>query len=386
MGKITVPKPELTVDDGFYFEANKDGRLSTQVLADMAPAPDELVDAARKRLISACGPHANFSNLGPDFNPIDDWARGRAALASQLAWYEQNANTTITHVLDFYNTNAAITALFPAWIESEIQAGLIANGLVSQLIMGTEQADGTKVTALYDSTGEVDRQLRRVAEGAELPKIKLTLADSIIYLYKYGRQIETSYEAIARQRVDAFGAHLRKIAAQVAIDETNEALSILVGGDGTTMGAAESNSTDTDVATSGTILYSDLIAWYFDVTAPYQLNKAVCGATDLALIANLAEFKDDSYAGFPSNISVPGPKAVQYMWWDGGVTGSSYVDREIVGIDSRNALRKYTYGSLLSEQDKIITRQVSTTTFSYYVGFRKWDSAATQVLDAAAVL
>lgn len=390
--KYTVQKPSVTIDDAFYKSCNKDGLLATHVLADLDPAPEEMVTAAKDRLLSLCHPHASFGNLSAEGNPIDDWSRARAALSSQINWYAQQANTTITRVCDFFDTNTSITALFPAYIESEIQAGLIANGLVPQLIMGTETATSDKVTALYDSTAEEQRQLRRISEGAELPKITLTTADSIIYLYKYGRQIQCSYEAMANQRVDAYGAHLRKIAAQVAVDETNEALSVLVGGDGTTMGAAESNSTDQDVATSGSIAYSDLISWYFGLSQPYQLDKAVFGKTDLALIANLAEFKDASYSRFPDQLAVPGPKAIQYLWWQGGVTGSSYADRLGVGIDSRNALRKYTYfgsggtGGLLTEQDKIITRQVNVTTFSYWCGFRKWDKDAVHVLDCAAAL
>ena len=77
---------------------------------------------------------------------------------------------------------------------------------------------------------------------------------------------------------------------------------------------------------------------------------------------------------------------MRYLRWAGGVSGSAYVDRIGVGIDSRQALRKYTWGGFLQEQDKIITRQVNVWTFSYWAGFRKWDAAATQVLDCSRVL
>ena len=266
------------------------------------------------------------------------------------------------------------------------QTTLLATGLVPWLTMGTEAADSTKVTALYDSTGATERTMRLLGEGSELPKVKLTLADSIIYLHKYGRMVETSYEALQHQRIDALGHHFSRIVQQVATDETDTALSILVAGDGTTMGAAESNSTDTDVAAAGTITFSDLLTWCYAVPEPYELDKAVCGATDMIQIQNLAEFKDAAYVGGPSSMPLQGPKAVQYARWAGSVTGSSYLSRMVIGIDSRYALRKYTYGGMVQEADNIIRRQIKEFTFSYYAGFRKFDSNAVEVLDANTVL
>jgi hypothetical protein len=390
---ITVPKPSIAVDDGFYKEANVACQTGAQRLAELDPAPEEFVSAARAKLLAKLNmEEGDIAHFDPDSNPFDQWAKARAAVSAHLTYYKERFNVPLITVHDFYSTDTGITSLFPAWIETEIQAGLLAAGIVNEIIFGTEQVNSTKVTGLYNSTPSADRELREIAEGAELPKATLTLADSIVTLNKFGRQIQASYEAMANQRLDALGQHLRDIATQVAIDETDQALHILIAGDGTTMGAAESDSTDQDVATKGSIAYSDLISWYFGMDEPYRIDKAVFGDTDLALIANLAEFKTDTYAGFGSNFSVPGPKAVKYLRWSGGVTNSSYVDRLGIGIDSRRALRKYLWlggpsgGGLLQEQDKIITRQVNVWTFSYWCGFRKWDSAATHVLDCNAAL
>jgi hypothetical protein len=386
MKTVMVPEPTIKVDDGFYAEARALRKPAPLLLAERDPVPDELVEAAESRFYTQHGKDpADFAHFADGEHPVRQWARGRAALAGQLAWYEKQHGQSITTVQDFY-TNTALTSLFPAWIETEIQAGLIANGLVQDLVFGTEQVDSSRVTALYDSTPERERELRVIGEGAELPRVTLTFSDSTIALHKYGRQINASYETIGSQKVDALGHHIRRIAAQVAVDETDQALHVLVAGDGTVMGAAETDATDTDVAGAGSIAYSDLISWYFDMGAPYLLDRAVFGDTDLALISNLAEFKTDSYRDFGGNFSVPGPKAVKYLRWNGGVGGSAYVDRLGIGIDSRQALRKYVWGGFLQEQDKIISRQVSVWTFSYWAGFRKWDSAATQVLDCNDVL
>ena len=197
---ITVPKPLTTIDDGFYHDANAAFSLACDRLATLDPAPPEMVSKAKTRLLRSMGKTADqFNHVDPEADPFERWAQGRAALAVQLTYWQERLNQSLITVQDFYNTDTGITSLFPAWIESEIQAGLLAAGIVNELIFGTETVNGSKVTGLYDSTGEAERNLRKVAEGSELPKVKLTLADSTITLDKYGRQIEASYEAIAQQ-------------------------------------------------------------------------------------------------------------------------------------------------------------------------------------------
>lgn len=379
---IEAFEPKVKLDDGFYSDAKAAHVSAPLFLASMDEPTQEHVDHAKATFA------AKYEHRLRKADPtaVEDWARGRAALANQLTWYEQATGKRVLTVHDFYHTDSAVTALFPAWLESEIQAALLATGLVSWLTMGTMQADSAKVTALYDSTGAEDRSLRLIGEGGELPAVKLTLADSTINLNKFGRRVQTSYEALAAQRIDALAAHFRRIVEQVAIDETDLALHTLIAGDGTTAGAAETNSTDRDVAAAGTIAYSDLINWTLDFDEPYQCDKAVCGDTDLALILNLAEFKDSSYNAASPNLPAVGPKAVQFARWSGGVTGSSYVDRLVIGIDSRAALQKYTWGGFIQETDNIISRQLREFTFSYYAGFRKWDAAACVPLDVNTVL
>jgi hypothetical protein len=379
---IEAFEPRVKLDDGFYADARAAHVSAPSFLASLDEPPQEHITAATDVF------HARYANrLRPaNASAVEDWARGRAALANQLTWYEQTSGKRVLTVHDFYNADNSITSLFPAWLESEIQASLLATGLVAWLTMGTLQADSAKVTALYDSTGVTERSLRLIGQGAELPIVKLTLADSTINLNKFGRAVQTSYEAIAMQRIDALGAHFRRIVAQVAIDETDLALHTLIAGDGTTAGAAETNATDRDVAVAGTIAYSDLVNWTLDFDEPYQCDKAVCGDTDLAQILNMAEFKDNSYTGGGGNLPSVGPKSVNFARWSGGVTGSSYVDRLVIGIDSRSALQKYTWGGFIEETDSIINKQIKQFTFSYYAGFRKWDAAACVPLDANAVL
>jgi hypothetical protein len=315
---------------------------------------------------------------------IGEHAQGMATLSKWMS--KAMDGEKLVTIKDFYR-NSAITALFPVYIESRIQQSLLASSLVPELIFSEETVDSTTATGLYMADTEAVRSLRKIGEGTELPATDFTSANSTIALQKYGRLIRASYEAISSQRVDAFGNMLARIGRQVGLDETDRLLDIAIMGDGTTMGAAETDAVDTDVAVAGSIAFSDMLTWYYSVAhAGYFMDKAVLGRTDIRLIADLVEFSDPQYIQNQSSLRLPTPVAMQYFWWQGSVTDSHYLDRMVIGIDSSQAFQAYTYGGFISEAAKIIERQVNVSTFAYWRGFRKSDAGAVQVLDVNTVL
>ena len=52
--------------------------------------------------------------------------------------------------------------------------------------------------------------MKRITEAAELPTAKLKLGESAINIYKYGRAIEASYEALRRMTLDVFNIIYKK--------------------------------------------------------------------------------------------------------------------------------------------------------------------------------
>ncbi len=301
------------------------------------------------------------------------------------------AGEPLLTVKDFF-TNSAVTSLFPAYVEARIQQARLGTSLVGQLIFADETVDSvTKVTVPYIADTEVDRQLSEVGEGADLPATTIRVADSNIVLRKYGRQLRWTYEAIASQSIDAVGNMIGRIGIQLGIDETNRLLHIAIAGDGTTMGAAETNATDVDVAVAGTITYADLCSWFYGmynttVFNAYTIDRAVICPADALLLAQLGQFQDPELMQGLASIRLPSPVSVQYLIWPGSIGGSSYLDRMIVGMDSRAGFVAYTYGGFISEAGRMIERQIDNRTFSYWRGFRKWDTNAVLVLDTNAVL
>lgn len=372
------------LDKGFYAEAEADHMTSMQKLFELDPMPDEVQEANITCAMRKFGVEDVNSNKG---RAVGDFARWCATLETYLA--KGGIRTTgagQSMVRDFFGTDYNITTLFPAYLESQIIAGVLAGGLVSDLVFATEQADSRKVDALYYDDSNTDESLHQTEEGAELPELKLTTADSTVYLKKFGGILNVTYEAMAEQRLDALGFWLRRIGQKIAEDETDELLDVLVGGDGTTNGAAETDDTDVDAETPGTYSYNDMVDWVLGVNRGYALDRAVATATDLKGIAKLAEFKDVELLRGSGALKWPSPFDIDYYRWDAASSAAHYATNLTVGIDSRFAAKKITYGGFISEADKLIERQLNRRSFSYYVGWRKVDSNAVLVLDWNTVL
>lgn len=371
----------------FYGEAEKVHQKSALSLLHSIDPPDPegdkgLIDHFVAETKASAGIGATFGYVRDE--KIREHAEGMATLARWM----QKAGGKPDTVKDFYRDNAT-TALFPLYIESRIQQALLGTSLVSELIMSDEVVPATQVIGLTITDAEADRSLRKIGEGTELPTTTFTKGNSVIQLYKFGRRVLASYEAIQSQSVDAFGNFLGRIGKQIGADETDRLLDIAIIGDGSgvTLAAAETNATDTDVAVAGSIAFADMLNWYMSVPNPaYRLDKAIAGRTDLRLIADLVEFTDPLYIQGQGVLRIPTPVAMSYHWWQGGVADSHYLDRMVIGIDSRVAFAAYTYGGFLSETGKIIENQMEQTTFSYWRGFRKNDTNGCQVLDVNAVL
>lgn len=85
---------------------------------------------------------------------------------------------------------------------------------------------------VFVANQEAQQQLRRVSEGADLPTIRLTVADHTNTVYKYGAAIEITDEAVRRVSIDMVRFHLARVAQQRLLDKEADAIAILLAGDG----------------------------------------------------------------------------------------------------------------------------------------------------------
>lgn len=379
--------PRVKVDDGFYRDAKEKGGSAFSLLPAVDPSPPEHVEAiyGAKLLEWSIDPKAAPYKA----SRVRAWAEGAACLERQVAVdpkFMDAGGLKYGRVKDF-QTSIGSAAIFPAWIDSQIQAGLLQAGVVNELIFGTEAVDSPNVTAVTLSDNAGERGMYKTSMGAELREVSVVLSSGSMVLNKFGKAFKAPYEVVGLRTLDVMGTLLQRAGAQIAIDETDECLDIAIAGDGTTAGAAESNSTDVDATVSGTISYSDMVNALLNAGDPYMPNYVIADASALVQVANLAEFKDPDVVQAVRNVDFPSPLLCRWRRWEAVQTsGVHYLTGMIIFLDTRVALKKLTWGPMLEETDKLIQRQTNVWTFSYYAGFQKWDVKGVTPYDWSSVL
>src|SRR5690606_33698828 len=123
--------------------------------------------------------------------------------------------------------------LFPEWVRRTVRSAFDDFPLLQYLIGETTMTDTDLVRTPYlDRPSKDKTRLRRVTEAAQLPKASITLRDQAVRLYKYGRAIEAYYATLRRMTIPMLQRHIAFIGRDAAQDKAEEAIAVLVRGDG----------------------------------------------------------------------------------------------------------------------------------------------------------
>lgn len=126
--------------------------------------------------------------------------------------------------------------LFPAFVETTMREALYGTDIIQYLTNTSISVDSNivKSPSIDLKSDENKRAIKkmRVAEGADLPLAKIKIGEKAISLWKYGRAIEVTYEAMRRMRIDLVSKHLSAIANDIAFQTLDEAVDVLQNGDG----------------------------------------------------------------------------------------------------------------------------------------------------------
>ena len=150
----------------------------------------------------------------------------------------------------FQTTDSA--ALFPEYVSRAVRQGMEEADVLSGIIASRTAINGLDYRSITSVPSEDDKELKIVAEGASIPQTTIRTQENLVTLHKRGRMLVSSYEAIRFQRLDLFTVTLRQIGLYIARSQLNDAVNVLVNGDGNNNAAEKVN-----VATSGTLDYAE---------------------------------------------------------------------------------------------------------------------------------
>ena len=266
--------------------------------------------------------------------------------------------------------------LFPEYIARTVRQGMEENNILPSIVATTTMIDAMDYRSIYSNPTDEDKELKDVAEGAEIPTTEVKTKDHLVSLSKRGRMLVASYEAIRFQKLDLFSVMLRQIGAYIQKQQLSDAVKVLMEGDGNDNAAVQYTvGTEPMSGTKGKLGYDQLVEFWgkFD---PYTMNTILCSTGTMTNLLKIPELQNPlTGLNFQGTGKVGSPLGAQLH------RTSAVADGVIIGLDNRYALELVRAGDVLAEYDKLIDRQLERAAITSISGFGKISDGAAAVLN-----
>ena len=328
----------LKLEKGMYHEA---GKSFTQVLEKMDPSEQY---------------------RGTALEGLDAYQR-------QLKRFDIRVKGAGSDLVDKFFSTSQSAVLFPEYIARAVKVGMEEANILPDITATETLIEGMDYRSIT-SVPEDEKELKQVAEGAPIPQTTVRTRDTLVKLHKRGRMLVASYEAIRFQKLDLFSVTLRQIGAQIGRMHLEDAIEVILKGDGSG-NAAQSM----DVAAAGTLTYEDLLK-FWNSFEPYQLNTLLAGVDTMPKLLGMSQMQDAvaglDFHGTGKLITPMGAKVLR---------SSAVPAGKIIGLDKNYALEMVKAGDVMVEYDKIIDRQLERAAITTISGYAKIFDEASRVLD-----
>lgn len=301
-----------------------------------------------------------LEQLDPDENYADTKLAGLDAFERQLKRFDIKVSGAGSDRVEKFFASTESAVLFPEYVRRAVKQGMEEASILSDIIAAVSYTDGMDFRGLTVTKNGTDAG---VAQGGEMPSSSVSLASSAKTLTKFARKLSCSYEAIRKQRLEAFGVILKSLGAQISRAVNKLAVTELSSG-----------VTAASIAGSS-VTYADL-AQFWASMGENDMTAMVCSPALMAEILALEEMKF-CVSDYMSGGRVKTPYGVTL------VKCSSLDSKKAIGIDSSCAAEMVFGTDVTVDFDKLITTQCDEIACSVAVGFSKLTDGAVKVLNAA---
>ena len=282
----------------------------------------------------------------------------------------------------FYRTNEN-KILFPEYVARTLVQAMTEFPIFNYLVATRTPIDSNVYKASYLDWDDADNkkavEMRRVTEAADLPLARIKLGDTAITLYKYGRAVEASYEALRRMSLELFERHINRIGTEAANNKVSEILAVIKDGDGNNNAAPKHKAKDFDSAFNTALTKTAWIKFLLKFY-PYGCDTVVANEDGLLQIlevlypASTVASKMDELLAKGLNVSTTLPQDLVVnttLLYNPGIDKIGGKEA-IYGLNRSNTIEEiFEVGSTISEADKFIRNQTQILTISENSGFRK---------------
>ncbi len=304
--------------------------------------------------VAGCG--EKFADVQLDAYQSQLWTRG-------LSVRGENA------VLISSMFTEANRVLYPEYISRllrEIPMQGLGYATMDDLIAGREYINGAIAKGLKIETATGPKHFI-VAEGADLPKVKITLAEETVYVRKLGCSIFVPYEVARRASMNLVGILLRRTGVEYQKDGAILAANTIYGDSGITDGQS--------TASSGKITMKEFIMQRRKhAHQGYKADVILYGETVDEAICQNSEVWDSRISNLMITGDLPGLGGARNLFIP---ETSQLSTSKLLYIETPTCLLQYIEaGSEIAEADKFIQSQAEIYTHSITTGLWNMNGAA----------
>lgn len=275
--------------------------------------------------------------------------------------------------------------LFPAFVETTLRENLYETDYLPYICDTRIGVDSVTVQSpllnLLDDKNKKAIKKARIAEGADIPTGKITIGERAITLWKRGRAIEFTYEAARRMRIDLFTRQMRAIASDLAHQEIEAAVDVLINGDGNTGTEASKLMT---TAKAGEVSPEDIIQALFDYSsANYYNADTMIVPKKYLLPISLMMYDKNLVLGAGLQVKFNIPQVNNQNVTVIGLEEVKINNKDAIILSNRSmALARYEEnGSNIQEMDNFIRNQTKLMTLTENSGYALMTAGANRYIE-----
>lgn len=312
---------------------------------------------------------SELERIDPSENYKGTSLEGLDAFERQLKRFDIKLKGAGSSTVDKFFATTDSAVLFPEYVSRAVRQGIEEGKNLDSIIATKTNIEGLDYRTITSIPTADEKELKEVAEGAQIPETVVHTQENLVTLKKRGRMLVASYEAIRFQRLDLFTVTLRQIGTYIARSQFKDAVNVLIDGDGN-----NNPATEIAPATSGSITYEDLITLW-NSFSPYEMNTLIASPDVTAKLLTMPEFRDApaglNFHGNGSMITPLGAKLIK----------STDIDSTLVALDKNYALEMVTAGGVMTDFDRLIDRQLERAAITQISGFAKIFADSSKVMN-----
>ncbi|MGN0531733.1 MAG: phage major capsid protein [Eubacterium sp.] len=315
---------------------------------------------------SSKGFNAALEDIDPSENYKGTELEGLDAYQRQLKRFDIKVSGVNSDPVSKFFATTDSAALFPEYISRAVRQGINESNIVEQIVASVTKVDSLDYRAIESVSNENPNADDVIVEGAFIPETTIKTKETLTPLYKRGRMLTASYEAIKSQKLDIFTVALKQIGEYISACQLRDCVQSMLTDDIEVI-----NFEDAEKG----VQYTDLVKLWNSFN-PYSMSTMLVDSQTMANLLNLPEFKDaragQTFHGTGAPITPMGSQVLCVPMTS---------DRSIMALDKRYAVEMVQFGDIVTDFDRLIDRQLERASVTSTVGFSPIFTDAIKVMN-----